>query len=73
MRPAMLPTGTSTPARPPNMTAAEIRAWRVSRALTQAAAASLLGVSVETWRSWELDRRHPDRWKVAAIVALGKK
>jgi len=36
----------------------KLKAWRVSRGLTAAAAARKRGVSVRTWENWEQGRRH---------------
>jgi transcriptional regulator with XRE-family HTH domain len=53
-----------------DLTPIDLRRWREARSLTQAQAARALGVSPATWQSWELDRRHPDRFKLAAIGRL---
>ena len=52
------------------MTPAEVRAWRMSRGLTQAQAARLTGVTVGTWTHYEYageDRRYrrtpPPYWR----------
>jgi transcriptional regulator with XRE-family HTH domain len=52
------------------MTPNDLRAWRKARGLTQGGAANQLGVSRLTWQSWELGRRKPDRFKLAAISRL---
>ena len=45
----------------------QLREWRVARQLTQAAAASALGVGLPTYLNWEHGRRTPARGMRAAI------
>lgn len=52
-------------------TAAEVRAWREARGLTQTAAATLAGVSARMWQYYEDGSVsiHPNTW--LAIMAAG--
>ena len=45
------------------MSAADIKAWRISRNLTRAQASELIGSpSIKAWQSWELGNRPIPNW-----------
>lgn len=52
------------------MTAQEFRDWRKRLGLTQAGAAAVLGLSVETVRAWEYGKRRVSMPRVLGLACL---
>jgi DNA-binding XRE family transcriptional regulator len=52
------------------MTREQLKAWREYRGLFQATAAQRVGVSVDTWQSWELGRRPIPAWLELALAGV---
>jgi DNA-binding transcriptional regulator YiaG len=51
----------------------ELREWRESVGVTQAVAAAIAGVSVNTWARWEQGRIAPHPLRVASLRATLEK
>lgn len=65
------PSGRRNDAVPPNgITKEEIRAWRLARQLTQAALATMLGVSTDTLARWERGLCPPPAMLAVALEGL---
>lgn len=50
--------------------AAALKAWRKRNDLSQAKAAALLGISLDTLQNWEIARSLPQGFGYASIMAI---